>query len=143
MLHEALHAELAADSGVAALVATRIYPMLIPQKSFEDATRHGCVVFTRVGVGRLVRLCNGGTTDGLVQSTVQIDSYAKRLTTTDGALAIAAAVRAALVDFRGELGGSGGELVKSITLDDEAELMDPEPGLYRISQRYTIWHVEQ
>lgn len=141
-LHESIHQELAADAALGALVAARIYPMLIPQESFKDFARHGCVVYTRVGIARMQRLCNGGTTDGLLQSTVQIDSYAQRQTTANGALAIAAAVAAVLVDFRGELGGTGGDIIKTITLDSEFEFLDPDPGLYRVSQTYTVWHVE-
>jgi hypothetical protein len=134
--HESVAAELAGDPTVAGLISNRIFPLLIPQQSLQDETRHGCIVYTRIGVDRTVNLCG---TSRLVDSSLQIDCYAQRF---GPALAIAKAAREALIDFSGELGGSGGIIVKQISLDREIEFTDPDPGLYRISQAYTVWHLQ-
>lgn len=142
-LHESLHTHLAGDDDVAALVGARIFPMLIPQHARGDSARHGCIVYTRIGVSRVVSLCG---TDRLMESTLQLDAYAASFSVPkDGAppaLAIARATRRSLVDFRGELGGSGGVIVKDIKLTGELEFTDPDPGLYRISQTYSVWHLD-
>jgi len=142
-LHESFAEELAQDVDVAALIADRIYPMVIPQKSREDAVRHGCLVYSRIASTRNINLCG---TERLTQSTMQVDAYAATFNVAKdgraGALAIARAARRCLTDFRGELGGTGGVVVKDIKCDSENEFTDPDPGLYRISQTYTIWHLD-
>jgi hypothetical protein len=56
-------------------------------------------------------------------------------------------VRDALIDYSGSMAAATSPLtsvtVKRIFLEDgENELMDEEPGLYRVMQRYVIWYDE-
>jgi hypothetical protein len=127
-------------SGVASLVAEgssptrhRIYPLVIPQHESGDLTPFPCVVFTKVGASRGVTLSG---TDTLVNAEYQIDSYA---TTYTQAVQLSDAVRAALVDYSGTIGGHA---IKTANLDNEFALTDPDPGLYRIMQTYSVWYVE-
>lgn len=132
MIDEGLFAHLSADAGVAALAGSRIYPLVIPQQSFREDSRQPCVVYSRDGAQR--QKLFGGTSD-MVSSAFTIDSYAPTLA---AAQALADAVRVALLDFSGVMGAT---TVRAVFLENEFELADLEPGLYRVSQSWTIWHV--
>ena len=139
MIDEALFSLLKA-SGVGALVAEesspvryRIFPLLIPQHEEGDLTQFPCVVLTKVGASRGVTKSG---TDNLVNSSYQIDSYAATYTQ---AVQVADAVRAALVDYNGVVAGHE---IKTANIENEFALIDPDPGLYRIMQSYSVWHDE-
>lgn len=112
---------------------TRVYPVVIPEHARGDTTKLPCVVYDRVNVRRQQKFCG---TDGLVRSTFQLDCYAA---TYLAAKNVAAATRAALVDFRGMMGA---DTVKAVHLDFEFDGLDADPGLYRVVQRFTVWHEE-
>lgn len=140
MIETALFARLTAVSGVASLVAEdtspvryRIYPLLIPQQVDGDVTRYPCVVYAKDGVERQVTLTG---TDSVVRASFQIDCCAQ---TFAGSLALASAVFAALKDYAGT---SGGVEIKAFSLENEFSVFDPEPGLFRVSQFWSIWFVE-
>lgn len=133
-LHAAVKEHLKADTSVATLLGERIYYVIIPQAhSGED--RMPCVVFNRGGVERQVRYCG---TDRLVRTSVSLDSYALTYTS---ARAVARGVRDALLDFRGNLGGLLN--VQAASLVNEFDLMDIEPGLFRVVQQWDFWHTEE
>ena len=140
MIQEGLYATLAADAAVSALVGTRIYPLMIPQQVYTESTKQPCLVYTLDGRARQVRFAG---TDTLVQGSLTVDCYAR---TYAAAQALADAVRALLEDYSGTMTGTGSPIstnvVKKIFIDNELELMDIEPGLYRVSQSYTIWYDE-
>jgi hypothetical protein len=133
-LHEAIKAHLEADPAVLAISAGRFYYLLIPQKT-ATTTRIPCVVYNRSGVDRQVTHC--GTTD-LLRTSVTLDCYATTLATAHD---LADAVRQALIDFSGVLGGS--LPVRAASLESEDDLSDIEPGLYRVFQSWTFWHSEE
>ena len=137
MIHEGLFAYLAADAGVLAYVdngnVVRIFRQVIPQKIPEGVPRVPCLVYERSGVERQVTYCG---TSGLVRSTFSIDSYAVK---SSIAHELAAAVRDALLDYRGVMGGIA---VSFCSLENEFDLQDIEPGLYRVVQSWSIWHEE-
>jgi hypothetical protein len=140
MIDEALFTLLKTDSGVGALVAEasspiryRIFPLVIPQHESTDLTAYPCIVFTKVGATRGVTLSG---TDTLVNATYQVDSYA---TTYQAAAQMADAVRTALVDYNGTVGG---HQIKTANIQNELAITDPDPGLYRLMQTYSIWYVE-
>jgi hypothetical protein len=134
MISTALYSLLAADGTVAALVATRIYPLVIPQRAANEPSGLPCLVYSRVGVARQQKFCG---TDDLVRSTFQIDCYAQ---TYGGADDLASATRGALVDFRGSVSGVE---IKAAFLDSEYSVVEPEPGgLFRVIQRFVLWHDE-
>jgi hypothetical protein len=127
-------------SGVGALVAEvsspityRIFPLVIPQHEEGDLTQIPCLVLTRVGVSRGVTKSG---TDTLANATYQIDSYA---TTYKVAVELADTVRGALVDYNGVVGDHE---IKTANIESEFALTDPDPGLYRLMQTYSIWYVE-
>ena len=138
MIQEGLYALLAADSAVSALVGPRIYPLVINAQDYTEATKQPCLVYSFDSKVRQVRYSG---TDTLVQGFFTVDSYAR---TYAGAQALAAAVRDALIDYSGTMLGNGSpqssNVVQKIYIESERDLMDPEPGLYRVMQQYTIWY---
>jgi len=127
-LEASLYSFLAADAGVAALVSTRIYPAIIPQTGLQP-----CIVYNKQSRDRQQLFCG---VDGLLRTTVDIDCYAKIY---DDAVGLANAVTAALTNFSGTLGTTR---VPKVFLDNELDLQDIEPGLYRQSQTWIFWHRE-
>lgn len=136
MIGAALAQHLGADAAVAAIVGTRIHPQVIPQRIPAGVPRVPAVVYSVSGVQRGVAYCG---TDRLVRAAVAIDAYAQGY---DAARALAAAVRTALVDFSGTMGTSTTVPVRTANIETEIDLMDIEPGLYRVSQQWAIWHEE-
>lgn len=139
MIDESLFA-LLRDSGVSSFVSEasspvryRIFPLVIPQHESGDLDQYPCVVLTKAGASRGVTLSG---TDTLVNATYQIDSYA---VTYKEAAQLADAVRVALMDFNGTVGDHE---IKTANIDNEFAIEDPEPGLYRIMQTYSVWYVE-
>ncbi len=131
-----LYTRLKSVSAVQTLVAEstspltyRIYPLVIPQ----GQDRMPCIVYQKVSAERQLLLVG---TNGTVRATYQVDSYA---TSASGALALAAAVQDALMDY---VGTSGGVAMRFTSLENEISLEDPDPGLFRISQTYTCWYDE-
>lgn len=133
-LHEAVKSHLVSDVAFQALTNGRVYYLVIPQTTTQSA-RIPCVVYSRRGVQRQVTYCG---TSGLIRTDVALDSYAVTLA---AAYDVAAAVKAALIDFSGLLGG--GVQVQAASLEAEFDLEDIEPGLYRVSQSWTFWHSEE
>lgn len=133
MIEQGVFAHLCADPVVAALVGTRIYPLVIPQRVGGEPAVMPCVVHQRVDVRRQVKFCG---TDDLVRSVVQLDCYATSLA---AAATLAAATRGALVDFQGMMGA---DVVKATHLDYESQIASPDPGLHRVMQRFILWHEE-
>ena len=140
MIQEGLYTYLAADAGVSALVSSRIYPLVIPETVYTEATKKPCLVYSVDGKSRQVRYSG---TDTLVAASVQIDCYARTYLASQQ---LAEAVRSAMVDYSGTWTGSSSpqtsNRVQSIFIQSEFDMLDPEPGLYRVSQQYTIWYDE-
>jgi len=140
MLHIGLEEELATSTVTAAYLAgtggapNRIYPLVIPQKVPRGAQVTPCVVYETRNVDRQVTYCG---VSGLVMTTMTIDCYADNYNTSKE---VAQAVRECLSDFRGMLGGTVD--VRHASLQTEFDVQDFEPGLYRVSQSWAIWHVE-
>jgi hypothetical protein len=134
-LHQAIKNHLATDTSVEALIDGRFFYRMIPQKIETGPPRMPCVVYSRGGVERQVTYCE---TSGLVRTSATLDIYALRLTESRD---IARAVRQALIDYRGFLGGL--VMVKAASLENEFDLDDLEPGLYRVNQSWTFWHSEE
>ena len=53
--------------------------------------------------------------------------------------ALAAVLRALLIDFTGTMGGA---YVDRVLLTNEFPLNDPDPGVIRVTQLYNFWYVE-
>lgn len=138
MIGQGIVAHLAADSAVFELVDgngyTRIHPQIIPQAVPGTVDRVPALVYTITAVDRQVAFCG---TRGTVAATVELNSYA---TTYAQVRELADAVRRALIDYRGDMGGV--VQVSACSLDAEFETQDIEPGLYRVVQSWLIWYKE-
>jgi hypothetical protein len=128
MLEEGMRNFLLAAPPVAALVGARVFGLLRPQTSELPAT-----MIQRVATTRQVLFC--GTTP-LVDAQIQVDAYGM---TGDDAWGLAKAVRQVLVDFKGMMDAT---YVDHCSLVNELPLVDPEPGIIRITQLYNVWYVE-
>jgi hypothetical protein len=134
MLARGLFAHLSADTAVSAFVAARIYPGVIPQRIPNQPNRMPAIAYTFTAVRRQTGYCG---TDPHGRHTLALDCYA---VTYREARDLAKAVRTSLIDFSGLLGGVAN--VHAIMLSDEFEGLDIEPGLFRVTQSWNVWHVE-
>jgi hypothetical protein len=129
MIEEGLTTQLTADATLETLIAGRVYAVMAPQ-----GVRSPYLVFSKIVEQIGGTLC---AQDDIGRDLFQFDSYAKSFFE---ALTVAKALRASLIDFRGAMGDTH---VASIRLDNELHLLDPEPGLYRVSTTLFIWHGEK
>jgi hypothetical protein len=121
-----LFSYLSTNAGITALVVKRVYPGIIPQSGVQP-----CIVYNKQGRDRQQLFCG---VDGLLMTRVEIDSYA---TTYLQSVTLANAVTAALENFEGDMSGTE---VPKVFLENEIDLSDIEPGLYRQSQSWAFWH---
>lgn len=130
MIEDSLHLILIAETDIAALVGepelARIFRGVAPEGS-----RAPYVVLQRVTTTGVQGQCG---TAGTEQALEQIDVYAK---TQDERDSLARAVFLTLRDFSGTIGG---HTIKSATRQNEFDLDEQEPGLYRRSQSWAIWY---
>ncbi|HMU15814.1 MAG TPA: DUF3168 domain-containing protein [Thauera aminoaromatica] len=132
MIQSALYLHLTTDPVVGALAGLRVYPLSIPQHVYNEATRLPCLVYQRVGGDQPIDTCGAPE---LAESLVRIDAYARSYEDAD---ALAEAVRAALINHTGPMGSVH---VSRVNLEGNAlDLLDVEPGLYRVSRTFSIWH---
>ena len=127
-LEKSLRDHLLAQAPVASVVGQRVYPLVIPQGGAMP-----CIVYAKQG--RQVQQVFCGE-DGLRRTMLEIDCYAL---VYDDAVGLANAVAAALRDFSGAMGATR---VPRVFLENEIDLSDVEPGLYRQSQTWAVWHRE-
>lgn len=125
-LEASLHSFLSGNSGVSSLVAARIYPGIIPQGGAQP-----CLVYNKQGRDRQQLFCGA---DKLKMTRFEIDCYA---TTYRQSVLLANAVTVALENFSGDMNGTQ---VPRVFLENEIDLSDIEPGLYRQSQTWAVWH---
>jgi hypothetical protein len=111
----AIYAILAADSGVAAIVGTRIYPNFAPAGAALPN-----VVYEQVTATRTKALVGH---QGLTRQRFTVRAIA---TTYTAAESLADAVRLALCDY---VGTAGGIVVKGIFLDGERDVPDSSPEI--------------
>lgn len=115
-----------------ALVGDRIYPERLPQHHFDDPATMPAIVWLSPSSERQKMFCG---TDGLKGVGYQFDFYA---VDRDQCKALADAFSAQLEDYSGPMGEVN---ISSVSLDTEFTLPpEPNPGLYRRTQLYTIWH---
>lgn len=122
------------QQAVVDLIGDRVYPGKIPQHHFSEPRVMPCAVTQIPSETRQVKFCE---TDGLVEGAVQIDSYAPE---RDDCHAVADAIRRAMVDYSGPMGTVKVSKVLLATQFDVGP--DPDPGLYRRSQTYAVWYLE-
>jgi len=133
MIEEGVAALLTAAPGVTAIAGDRVYPLVIPQEIYTEASRKPCLVYQRIATEITGTFCQTDTLRGM---SLQVDAYAR---TYGAARALAAAAKAALLGFTG---AASGVAVSRVTLAAEFDGLDEEPGLYRRSLTFSIWYAE-
>jgi hypothetical protein len=116
-LGSAVRGYLAANAGVAALVATRIYPDVLPQ-GYTIKTG-GALTYTLIDTVH-DHLINGLA--GIARSRIEFAAFAS---TRAGANLIAEAVRAS--SLQGFTGAMGGVLIESVMLSGGVQTLDERP----------------
>lgn len=147
------------DAGVAALVANRIYPNIVPQRATFPV-----VVYNQINA---VRTSVMGEDTGTVDSTWQIDVYAQSY---QGARELATAVRKALQRYRGwtpvltradQINERDGDdvlerdgdsvvqrtliattLIQQIFIEADTDFYEDDTRLHRVSTDIRVWYDE-
>lgn len=130
MIEQALFERLRDDAGVFAVVAGEVFPVIIPQ-----GHKLPCVVFSLISQTRTETVCDIASS---VIGEYQIDSCSKNYFE---AKTLADAVRVCLNNFTGPM-GLGATLVDRITLLTAQDLVEGEPGMYRVAQTFEIFYQE-
>lgn len=131
MIEPALYSLVTGDAGVSALIATRMYPALMPQNVTLPAVSYSVVVAPGDH--------HGTAASGYVSAIYRIDCWA---TTFAAARELAQAVREAIDGYRGTVTPAGSPLVEvtigAILLESERDLYEDESRVYRRSQTYRV-----
>lgn len=124
MIEQALFAHLTADPALAALVALRIYPEILPQNSAMPA-----ITYQRVST-LIYNTRDGGE---FQRPRFQFGAYAS---TPLAAVQLAEALAAALVAFR----LSEAPRVDVTLIEGRSQTYDPDTKLYRQTLDAFVWH---
>jgi hypothetical protein len=128
-IRPALRAFLLADAAIAAIVAARVYPVVLPQ-----GERGPSIVYTRVS-GAGDHHMQGAS--GLARVRMQIDVWAS---TPDLAAPLANLVKERIDGYRGPMGAVP---VQGVFFADEREDYQPDIDMHRMSRDYLIWYDER
>jgi hypothetical protein len=128
LLEQDLRDHIAAMDTIAAIAGGNVFGMVRGR-----ATALPQVLITRTQTTRQVKFCG---TSKLVNCDMQIDSFGLK---GQDAWGLATALRQGLLDFQGMMGETS---INHIFLTNEFPLTDPEPGVIRVTQLYTIWYLE-
>ncbi len=133
LIGELLYARLTGNAGLAALVATRVHPDMLPQTTTYPAMRY--VQVSRVEVVRKPTSAGGvGAGLAIVRGTFQLDCYAK---TYKQAHQVAMAAVAAIYGWRDP---ANGVIVARVT--DVQDTNDSEETMQRVSIDASITYNE-
>lgn len=127
-LNEAIYGRLQAVVGVTNLVGTRVYPVVLPQDPIYPAIRYQQLAGSREPTM--------GSNNGLVNTTVQIDSYSESYAQ---ARQVAEEVRSALQRFRGTVAGV---VIEGAFVEGPLDVFEDQIKKYRVQQDFTVWHRE-
>jgi hypothetical protein len=134
MIEPAIYALLTETPGVAALVGTRVYPVVLPQNPTMPA-----ITYQRTSAQR-TRSTLGPS--GLTRSGFQIDCWSASYL---NAKSLCAAVRAAIDGYRETVTGPGvteGNRMGAVMVEGDRDFREESPSLYRVSIDITVWHEE-
>jgi hypothetical protein len=124
-----LRSFLLADPLIAAMIVSRIFPVVLPQGQREPS-----IVYTRVsGLGD--HTMQGAS--GLSRPRFQIDAWA---VTQDDAAALASLVKDRIDGYRGLMGAVP---VQGVFFADEREDYQSDIDMHRMSRDYLIWYEER
>ena len=133
MIETALRGALIADAGVVALVAARVYPVVLPQAPVYPA-----LTFQTISGESHYGL---GGASGLASPRVQIDCYAE---TFDAVMALRSAVIACLSGYRGTIAGVAVQGMFRVAEADgfESDLTQTGARIWRKTLDFNIWFEE-
>jgi len=131
-IQHALETILEEDSGVSAIVSSRVYPLLRSTGSALPA-----ITYQKIDGPRLQ---SHDGPSGTAHPRFQVNIWAKKYTEV---VTLAERVRIALDGYSGTVGTV---VIQAITLEDEADAMEAEDveemKMYGIRQDYFVWHEE-
>ena len=130
MISAAINTYLLTQSAVTNIVASRIYPVILPQKPTYPAITY------RDDEHSFDESFDGQ--NGLVESFYEIDAWSD---TYVGAETLATAVRAALMNYTGTMGNVTSIMRVRIT-SGPFTVYENTVGAYRQTQVFSIWHSE-
>lgn len=123
-----LYGLLVADPAVSALVADRIYPVHMKEKSAQPS-----VVYQGVSINNVTSLDGQ---NALTKKRIQYDCYDDDYITVK---ALEKAICNALINYRGTL--SEGTEVQDITLALSVDLFEQDPFLFRVTLDFEVWFI--
>lgn len=129
LIEQALMTYLLAQSGITALVSTRIHFARAPQD-----VANPYIIVIKIDAPR--EHSHDGSSQ-LAHPRFQLSIFAS---TYSQAKNIAAAVQAALQGYSGTMGGAGGVAVGNVLYEDENDLYEEETRLFHVACDYIIWH---
>lgn len=127
-LEAALYTRLTAHAGTSAIVSTRVYPNVLPQRATLPA-----VTYRRISTNRPPAM---GADSGVAEVRMQVDSWADSYS---GVKALQAQVRSALQRYNATVGS---EVILDAFIVNEMDLYEPEKNVHRVLTDFTIWHRE-
>jgi len=132
-----LRAYLLDDAAIAAIVGSRVHPLVLPQGDTGPS-----IVYSRISA---VGDHHMSAASGLVQTRLQLDCWAASL---DNAAALADLVKQRLDGFSGTMlwgedSPAEAIVVQGIFFDGEREDFDNAAKLHRVSRDYLIWYEER
>lgn len=134
LVESAIYNLLVSDVAIAALVSSRVYPLILPQNATYPA-----LVYSKVSGARLHHLTGSA---GRAMPRITVSCWA---TTYLGAKQLAALVRATLDGFRGTLtdGNSpAGTCAASVLIENELDDYDESAKKYRVILDFMVNHAE-
>lgn len=128
IIENAIHSRLSNHSGLSALVAARIYPVVVPQSA-----AYPCVSYQLITAPRASAM---SADTGDVAARYQLNAWAEGYAS---ARAVAVQIRAALQRFSGTVEGV---VIKGIFIQHELDDYNEATKRWRIIQDYIINHEE-
>ncbi len=130
-IEEALYSYLSTYAGLAALVGTRIYPLVLPQNPTLPA-------ITYQKVSRAGERAMSSPSPRVTRSRFQFSCWG---TTYGSVKDVAAQLKAALQDYQGLMGGTGGVTVLDADVANEQDIYEPEAFVYHLPVDVMIYHM--
>lgn len=129
MIEQAFYQHLTADAGLATLVADRIYPFNIPHGVELDS-----ITYNLAGSDRTYTM---GGESAYIKAVFDVDCWSY---TYAGAIAIADAVEASLVDYRGQLGSTSPPVdADHIRMERRGpDQFEDDTGLHRVVLQFLV-----
>lgn len=127
-IEDGLYSYLTNNAGVKAIVASRVYPLVIAQKTALPAITY------QTSSLKPDRNLSGNT--GRMTATVQLNAWAETYTEVKS---LAEALRSALNDYSGAMGS---DTIRRSGVESETDGWDEETGFFRVSMQITIVYTE-